>query len=154
MLASAAMTSRSAWSPLTLCLCLCLCLFALLVSGGASAFPGFFVAKDAKPRVLRSGQVVILEGEGATAVTVAADYHGPMKPFALVLPVPKDVKLDDVHALKGAVMNHLEALTAPRFHVFWEQDPCDPGPVEQEWERDLTVKGARAIGKEIGRAHV
>ena len=160
MVASAAMTSRPAWSPLTaasglfpglfgkLPMTLCLLLFALLVSGGASAFPGFFVAKDAKPRVLRSGQVVILEGEGATAVTVAADYHGPMKPFALVLPVPEDVQLDEVHALKGAVMNHLEALTAPRFHVFWEQDPCDPGPVEQEWERDLTVKGARALGKE------
>ncbi len=155
MVASAAMTSRPAWSPLPapgrlekVRIVLGVLLFALLVSGGASAFPGFFVAKDAKPRVLRSGQVVILEGKGATAVTVAADYMGPMKPFALVLPVPDDVKLDDVHVLKGAVMNHLEALTAPRFHVFWEQDPCDPGPVEQEWQRDLTVKGARALGKE------
>jgi MYXO-CTERM domain-containing protein len=127
---------------------LSLLLFTLLVSGGAGAFPGFFVAKDEKPRVLRAGQVVVFEGEGATAVTVAADYHGPMKPFALVLPVPKDVTLADVKVLKGAAMNHLEALTAPRFHVFWEQDPCDPGPVEQEWQRDLTVKGARAMGKQ------
>ena len=144
MVACAAMTSRAAWSPITLGLLL----FTLLVSGGASAFPGFFVAKDAKPRVLASGQVVILEGNGATAVTVAPDYRGPMKPFALVLPVPDDVKLDDVRVLKGSAITHLEALTAPRFHVFWEQDPCDPGPVKQEWDRDLTVKGERALGEE------
>src|SRR5690606_21647055 len=28
-------------------------------------------------------------------------------------------------------------LTAPRFHEFWEMDPCESGSPEQEWERNL-----------------
>jgi MYXO-CTERM domain-containing protein len=30
-------------------------------------------------------------------------------------------------------------MTAPRFHEFWEMDPCEGGPAEQEWERSMVA---------------
>ncbi|HMA93297.1 MAG TPA: DUF2330 domain-containing protein, partial [Polyangiaceae bacterium] len=33
-----------------------------------------------------------------------------------------------------------DQMSAPRYHEFWETDPCDPGKATQEWERDLRVQ--------------
>lgn len=86
-------------------------------------------------------QVVVAKRGDDTAVTVWPDYEGPMDKFAIVLPVPADVKVAQVRTLKRDVVDRLDDVTAPRFHEFWEMDPCEQGPVEQEWERDLSVKG-------------
>ena len=74
-----------------------------------------------------------------SAVSVQADYDGPLDPFALVLTVPTDVTLERVHTLKRDFVDRIEQMSAPRFHEFWEMDPCEPGPAEQEWERKLTA---------------
>jgi hypothetical protein len=41
-------------------------------------------------------------------------------------------------------VDHLDEISAPRFHEFWEMDACEPGEAEQEWERDLKVKDSAA----------
>ena len=74
-----------------------------------------------------------------TVVSVMPDYEGPLEGFAMVLLVPEDVTADKVTTLKRDFIDRLDSLTAPRFHEYWEQDPCDPGPAEQEWERNLKV---------------
>lgn len=108
----------------------------------AQAFPGFFAGSGGTARVNNASQVVLLRKGEHTVVTVWADYEGPMDRFAVVLPVPADVRLADVKALKRDAVDHLDEISAPRFHEFWEMDPCEPGEAEQEWERDLKVKSS------------
>ena len=115
-------------------------LFAGLTSTSARAFPGFYAGKDGAERTSSSTQVVIMKNGGHTVVSVMPDYMGPMQPFVLVLPVPGDVQLSEVKTLKPADVERLEQLTAPRFHEFWEMDPCEPGKPEQIWERSLVAR--------------
>ena len=81
-----------------------------------------------------------------TVVSVMPDYQGSLEPFAVVLAVPADAGPEHVVTLKREYIDRLDMLSAPRFWEFWEQDPCDQGPVEQEWQRDLSVKGAGFLG--------
>jgi MYXO-CTERM domain-containing protein len=53
---------------------------------------------------------------------------------------------DRVVTLKREFVDHVNVLSAPRFHEFWEQDPCDQGPTEQEWQRNLKVSGSGFLG--------
>jgi hypothetical protein len=117
---------------------------AVTLASPASALPGFIAGKGSSQRLSNSTQVVLLEKGDHTVVTVWADYEGPLDRFALVLPVPEDVELDEVKTLKRDSVDHLDEISAPRFHEFWEKDPCEPGDADQEWERDLRVKDSAA----------
>ncbi len=110
----------------------------------AAALPGVIAGKGDVARVSNATQVVLMKKGDQTAVTIWTDYEGPLDRFALVLPVPADVALDAVKAIKRDAVDHLDEITAPRFHEFWEMDACEPGEAEQEWERDLKVKGGSA----------
>src|SRR6478752_2249841 len=115
---------------------------ALAVLSGAphaSAFPGFFASKKAEPIKTYSTQISVMKRGADTVVSVMPDYEGPLEGFAMVLLVPADVTTERVTTLKRDFIDRLDSLTAPRFHEYWEQDPCDPGPAEQEWERNLKV---------------
>lgn len=122
----------------------CAALWALGMAAPAAALPGFLVGKGEAPRVSNLTQVVLLQKGDQTVVTVWADYEGPLDRFALVLPVPPDVSLTGVKALKRDAVDHLDEISAPRFHEFWEMDACEPGEAQQEWERDLRVKDSAA----------
>jgi hypothetical protein len=117
---------------------------AVTLASPAAALPGFIAGKGSTPRASNATQVVLLEKGDHTVVTVWADYEGPLDHFALVLPVPEDVTLADVKTLKRDAVDHLDEISAPRFHEFWEKDPCEPGEADQEWERDLRVKDSAA----------
>src|SRR6478736_1606141 len=114
----------------------------LLLAAPAQAFPGFLASKTKTEIKINSTHFVLMKNGNVTAVTVMADYEGPLDPFAMVLVVPPDVTADHVTTLKREYVDRLDSISAPRFHEYWEQDPCDPGPVEQEWERNLKVEGA------------
>lgn len=114
----------------------------------ASAFPGFFAYKGGKP-VNRSAHVVLMKKDDTTVVTVMVDYEGDLKPFAVVMPVPDDVKAEQVRTLRRDFVDRVDQISAPRFHEFWEMDACEEGKTEQEWERDLTVHGGGFLGMDF-----
>jgi len=120
----------------------------------AHALPGFFVTKKETAGTAHATHIVVMPKGDATIVSVMPDYEGPLEPFALVLAVPGDVTADKVKTLKREFVDRLEMLTAPRFMEFWEMDPCDPGPLEQEWERsklasaETAFLGGGAVGGE------
>ena len=121
-------------------------LFAALgLAPAAEAFPGFMAGKT-KPPVVRSTHVSVIKKGPVTVVTVMPDYQGSLEPFAVVLAMPADAGPEHVASIKREYIDRLDQLSAPRFWEFWEQDPCDQGPVEQEWQRDLSVKGAGFLG--------
>ena len=105
----------------------------------AAAMPGFFIGKGSAKRVLHTSHVVVMRKGEMSAVSIQADYDGPLDPFAIVLAVPADVTLERVQTLKRDFVDRVEQMSAPRFHEFWEMDPCEPGPAEQEWERKLSA---------------
>jgi MYXO-CTERM domain-containing protein len=119
-----------------------LALAVLFAPRPAAAFPGFFASKKQEPIKTYSTQIAVMKRGADTVVSVMPDYEGPLEGFAMVLLVPADVTSEKVTTLKRDFIDRLDALSAPRFHEYWEQDPCDPGPVEQEWERNLKVDGA------------
>jgi len=123
-----------------------------LSAPGARAFPGMFVGKKESVGAAHAAHVAVMPKGDTTIVSVMPDYEGALEPFALVMPVPADVTADTVKTLKREFMDRLEMLTAPRFMEFWEMDPCDPGPLEQEWERSKLASAETAFlgGGQVG----
>jgi len=117
----------------------------LLAAVPAQAFPGFLTSKTGAEIKVSSTQVVVMKKGNATAVSVMSDYEGGLEPFAMVLVVPGDVTADHVTTLKREFIDRVDAISAPRFHEYWEQDPCDPGPVEQEWQRNMKADSSSAF---------
>ncbi len=120
-----------------------LALGAGLWTQGAEASPVLY-AGTGQERV-HSTQVSIIQKDGMTAMSIMPDYQGPLVPFAVIVPVPGDVRPADVKTIKREFMTRLEQVSAPRFAEFWEQDPCDPGPAQQTWERDMRASDASAF---------
>lgn len=110
------------------------------VSAPAWAFPGFYATKGKKPAENLSTHVVVMQHGEDSAITVMPDYKGDLKPFALVMPVPDDVTEESVKVIKRNFVDRVDEISAPRFHEYWEKDPCEPGKAEQIWEIDLTAK--------------
>lgn len=124
-------------------------LLALAVAATADpahALNGFFASKQGGAVKSYTTQVVVMKKAGTTAVSVMPDYEGPLEGFAVVLLVPADVTLENTTTLKREFIDRVDQVSAPRFHEFWEQDPCDPSPAQQEWERVLKVQGGGFLG--------
>lgn len=107
----------------------------------ARAFPGVLVAKDDAARSVRSTSIVLMRHGGYSIVSLLTEVEGPERPFALLVPVPADVTASRLRTLKRGVLARLESTSAPRLHAFYEQDPCDDGPVEQAWDEHIKASG-------------
>lgn len=118
---------------------------SLAVAAPAQAFPGFLASKTKADIEVNSTQIVMMKKGNTTAVSVMSDYEGSLEPFAMVLVVPADVTAERVTTLKREYVDRVDSISAPRFHEYWEQDPCDPGPVEQEWERNMKANASSAF---------
>jgi MYXO-CTERM domain-containing protein len=112
----------------------------LLAALPASAFPGFFVGKTEAKRIYHQSSYLVMNRGDQSVVSVISDYQGPFEPFAVVLAVPSDVTLERVSSIRREFVDRVDQMSAPRYHEFWESDPCDPTTVTQEWERDLRVQ--------------
>jgi hypothetical protein len=118
---------------------------ALLAASSAQAFPGFMAGKKETP-IVHASHVAVMKKDATTVVSVMPDYQGSLEPFVVVLAAPADVTAERVVTLKREFVDRLDMISAPRFHEYWEQDPCDPGPTEQEWQRNLKVQGSGFLG--------
>src|SRR5262249_4022186 len=85
--------------------------------GPAGAFCGFYVAK-AESKLFNKSSKVVLSREGeTTAITMASDYAGEPKEFAVVIPVPTFIERMQISLVETRTINHLDAFTAPRLVV-------------------------------------
>lgn len=94
----------------------------------AQAFCGFYVAKADAKLFNKASKVVVARSGQRTAVTMASDYQGDPKEFALVIPVPTVVTKEQISIVENATVDHLDAYTAPRLVEYFDPDPCAAPP--------------------------
>ena len=92
----------------------------------AQAFCGFYVAKADSKLYNKASKVVLAWDAGKTVITMASDYEGDPREFALVVPVPTFIERDQIGVVEPALVDHLDAFTAPRLVEYFDNDPCSP----------------------------
>jgi hypothetical protein len=96
------------------------------MSAPATAFCGFYVAKADAKLFNEASKVVVARKESRTVVTMASDYKGDPKEFALVVPVPTVIKRSQINLTTNKLVDHLDAYTAPRLVEYHDRNPCAP----------------------------
>ena len=94
------------------------------ISGTAQAFCGFYVAKADTSLFNRASQVVLVRDGDRTVLTMANDFEGDVKDFAVVIPVPTFIERGQINVADKALINHLDAYTSPRLVEYFDPDPC------------------------------
>ena len=90
----------------------------------ASAFCGFYVAKADSKLFNKASEVAIARAEDKTVITMANDFKGDVKEFALVVPVPTVLEKAQIHVGDAAVLKHLADYSAPRLVEYFDANPC------------------------------
>ena len=100
---------------------------SLGLAPSASAFCGFYVAKADTDLFNQSSKVALVRDGNRTVITMANDYQGDPREFAMVIPVPTVIEKDQVHISDPKLLTHLDAYTAPRLVEYFDRDPCQFG---------------------------
>ncbi len=90
----------------------------------AEAFCGFYVAKADTSLFNKASQVVLVRDGDRTVITMANDFRGNPREFAMVIPVPTSITREQIHVAESALVKHLDAYTAPRLVEYLDPDPC------------------------------
>ncbi len=90
----------------------------------AWAFCGFYVAKADTKLYNQASQVVIARNGDRTILTMANDYQGDVKDFALVVPVPVVLQQEQVRVGDPEIIKRLDDFSAPRLVEYFDPDPC------------------------------
>ena len=107
-----------------------------LGSSPAAAFCGFYVAQADAKLFNKSSKVVLARDGEQTSITMASDYEGDPKEFALVVPVPTVVAQDDIRVVDNHLIDKLDAYSAPRLTEYFDPDPC---PQDRDFAADKAM---------------
>lgn len=129
----------------------------------ARAFCGFYVAKADTKLFNKASQVAIVRHDDKTVLTMANDFQGDLEEFAMVIPVPTFITREQIHVGERALLEHLDAYSAPRLVEYFDPDPClrlvrekmampqSVGYDEEDRRRDeglgITVEAAYTVGE-------
>lgn len=111
----------------------------LAVSSIANAFCGFYVARADTNLFNRASQVVIVRDEDRTVLTMTNDFQGEVEDFAVVIPVPTFIEREQINIADKALVDHLDAYTAPRLVEYHDPDPCVRYDVLRERANDAAA---------------
>jgi len=92
----------------------------------AWAFCGFYVSKADTKLYNQASQVVIARDGDRTVLTMANDFQGEVKDFAIVVPVPTVLQKEQVRVAEPKIIERLDAFSAPRLVEYFDSDPCAP----------------------------
>ena len=97
---------------------------AVVMAQALLAFCGFYVAKADTKLFNKASQVVLVRQDDRTVLTMANDFKGDPKEFAMVIPVPTVLQKDQIHVGDKALLDHLDAYSAPRLVEYFDENPC------------------------------
>jgi hypothetical protein len=112
---------------------LTLILAAALCPPAAHAFCGFYVASGDAKLFNKASQVALVRDGDRTVLTMANDFRGEPKEFAIVVPVPTVLQKSQIHVGDKALIDHLDAFSAPRLVEYWDPDPCQMAKDEMQF---------------------
>jgi len=112
--------------------------------GPAAAFCGFYVAQADSKLFNKSSKVVLARAGNTTAITMASDYEGEPREFALVIPVPTFIERKQIGVVDMKTVDHLDAYTAPRLVEYFDEDPCAPMVAAHSLTAGLRYRAAPA----------
>jgi hypothetical protein len=118
----------------------------------ASAFCGFYVSPTGGKLYNDATQVVLVRDGTKTVLSMQNDYKGPIKDFAMVVPVPVVLKEGDVKTLQRSLFERIDALGAPRLVEYWEQDPCPMLRPERERMYDSAGAAPSSMARDDDRS--
>ena len=104
-----------------------------LGAGSAQAFCGFYVAGGDAKLFNEASKVVMVRDRNRTVITMVNDFQGDVTDFAMVVPSPTVLKRKQIHVTENAIVEHLDAYTAPRLVEYFDENPCR----RREYERKL-----------------
>ena len=84
------------------------------------AFCGFYVAKADTKIFNRASQVALVRDGDRTVLTMANDFQGDLKEFAVVIPVPTFIERRQIEVVEKSLLDHLDAYTAPRLVEYFD----------------------------------
>jgi hypothetical protein len=130
----------------------------LLAAGAtprADAFCGFYVAKADAKLFNHASQVALVRNGDRTVLTMANDFKGEAKEFAIVIPVPTVLEKDQIHVGDRAHIEHLDAFSAPRLVEYFDPDPCQVpmpmmGPASAGASRNMAMEDRMERSKSLG----
>ena len=105
----------------------------------------------------RASQVILVRDGDRTVMTLANDFRGDPKEFAVVVPVPTFLTRGQIHAGERSLVEHLDAYTAPRLVEYFDPDPCQAAAyLKDKMAREATLMvsaeapAPKAAGKSLG----
>ena len=101
-----------------------LMILVLFAAANSYGFCGFYVAKGDSKLFNRASQVVLVRDGDRTVMTMNNDFRGEPRDFAVVIPVPTAITREQIHVPDRALIDHLDAYSAPRLVEYFDDDPC------------------------------
>ncbi len=106
-----------------------------MLSHEAAAFCGFYVSKADGTLKNKTSQVIIVHDGERNVITMYNDFHGNMKDFAMVVPVPVVLQKKDIKVVDQKIFNTLNEYSKPRLVEYYDHNPC-------ELTRDKELQGS------------
>jgi hypothetical protein len=107
-------------------------IFILMPAAEANAFCGFYVGGADAKLFNEASQVIIAHQDDKTILTMANDFQGAVKDFALVVPVPVAIKREQVNISSKEIIDKLDTFSQPRLVEYTDEDPCPPARSEYD----------------------
>src|SRR5437879_3063571 len=130
------------WIPLIL-------LLLAVVAPRAFAFCGFYVAQGDAKLYNQSSRVVLARDGDRTVLTMASDFQGDPKEFAVVIPVPVVLKKEQVHVADQGIVDRLHDYSVPRMVEYWDPNPCPSNVVEVRGDIRTAIRKKDSSTKQI-----
>ena len=124
----------------------------IAVTTTAQAFCGFYVAKADTSLFNQASQVVLVRDGNRTVLTMANDFEGDVEDFAIVIPVPTKIEREQINVGDRAVIQRLDAYTAPRLVEYHDPDPCMVRAYALEESADAAFPASRQEMKRSARS--
>ncbi|MBE9004807.1 DUF2330 domain-containing protein [Fortiea sp. LEGE XX443] len=115
----------------------------------AWAFCGFYVAKADSKLYNQASQVIMARDGDRTVLTMANDFQGEVKDFAMVVPVPTVLKKEQVRVAQPKIIERLDAFSAPRLVEYFDSNPCDR-EYDRVFQESAPAPAARRVGSVRG----
>ncbi len=117
--------------------------FSLLTAGyyQGYSFCGFYVASAGAKLFNKASSVIMVRDGNRTVLTMSNDFHGDVKHFAMVVPVPTVLEEKNIRTVNQKIFDQLDAYSGPRLVEYYDNNPC----WQREYEDDAyDVSAAKA----------